>query len=129
VADRVEHSSFGAELPRRFVEVRSGEFAPEVVIAAGSAASASGNPVAGDQSLTVAGSAVALTVPSGATSAMLTVETAPIRVSLSGTPTASSGLYYDAGSTLEITGTASLAGLKMIRATGVSAVVNVSYFS
>ena len=55
----------------------------------------------GDQQLTVAGTAVALTVPSGAVAAMVTNGAEPIRVRW-GTPTASVGHYLNPYSVLDL---------------------------
>ena len=89
------------------------------------AASAYGNLV-GDQSLTVADSAVALTVPAGAVACMITNGAEPIRVRW-GTPTASVGHYLNPYSVLDLYQD-DLADVKFIRVGSSSSTIHITYF-
>lgn len=83
-------------------------------------------PLTGAQVLTVSSTAVALTVPTGATHAMLSVEGNPVRFYNSGdTPTSLAGHFLAAGfGPLEID---RLSSVKLIRQGSADATVQVSY--
>jgi hypothetical protein len=82
--------------------------------------------LAGNQTLTISTSVVTLTVPSGATHALATVEGGDVRFWEDGTnPTASAGLLLISGNAVEFS---NLANVKLIKATGQSdATLNISY--
>lgn len=83
-----------------------------------------GDPVGPNTAVTVDATLVRLTVPPGALSCILQIQTAPIRWTTDGTlPTASNGVRADPGAVLELTGWASMVGLAMSREGAVSAVV------
>jgi len=83
----------------------------------------------GYQQLTVADTAVGLTVPPGASRAVLTVQDQPLRWRDDGTvPTASVGMPVVAAVTFELNSKASLNAFRAIRSTGSSAVLNISYY-
>ncbi len=70
----------------------------------------------GHQKLTVANSAVGLTVPSEVNYAIMSVETGAMRVRVDGTnPTATIGFLVSAGQELKVFGEDQLNNLKMIR--------------
>lgn len=78
-----------------------------------------------NQTLTVSTSVVTLTVPTGATHALASIEGADVRAWEDGTnPTATSGLLLVAGTVVEFD---NLATLKLIRAGATDATVNLSY--
>lgn len=80
----------------------------------------------GYQQITSLSSAASLTVPTGATCALIQAETQAVRWRDDGTnPTASVGMVLDAGSDLFYTG--SLAAFRAIQTTA-SAKLNVSYY-
>lgn len=81
--------------------------------------------VTGNQSLTISTTAVALTVPSGATHALITCEDADVRFWINGTPTASAGHLMVSGQSMEIAVTTST---RFIRAGAVDGELQVSYF-
>ena len=77
---------------------------------------------------TVAGTAVSLTVPDGTNYAVMSIETAAIRVRHDGTaPTGTNGVLVTNGEFLEIGGEDTLDQIQLIRDTSTSAVVNVAY--
>jgi hypothetical protein len=77
---------------------------------------------------TVAGTAVSLTVPDGTNYAVMSIETAAIRVRHDGTaPTGTNGVLVSNGEFLEIYGEDTLDQIQLIRDTATSAVVNVAY--
>ena len=78
-----------------------------------------------DQQITVAGTAVALTRPTGAIAAMVTNGAEPIRVRW-GTPTASVGHYLNPYSVLDLYQD-DLADVKFIRVSS-SSTIDVTYF-
>ena len=78
-----------------------------------------------DQQITVAGTAVALTRPTGAIAAMVTNGAEPIRVRW-GTPTASLGHYLNPYSVLDLYQD-DLADVKFIRVSS-SSTIDVTYF-
>jgi len=78
-----------------------------------------------DQQITVAGTAVSLTRPSGAIAAMVTNGAEPIRVRW-GTPTASLGHYLNPYSVLDLYQD-DLADVKFIRVSS-SSTIDVTYF-
>ena len=78
-----------------------------------------------DQQITVAGTAVSLTRPSGAIAAMVTNGAEPIRVRW-GTPTASLGHYLNPYSVLDLYQD-DLADVKFIRVSA-SSTIDVTYF-
>jgi len=78
-----------------------------------------------DQQITVAGTAVSLTRPSGAIAAMVTNGAEPIRVRW-GTPTASVGHYLNPYSVLDLYQD-DLADVKFIRVSS-SSTIDVTYF-
>jgi hypothetical protein len=62
------------------------------------------------------------------TGALITCETAPVRIMLDGTsPDTTTGLLLTAGSTLNIDRKSSLVGFRTTRATGTSGVLQVAY--
>ena len=82
----------------------------------------------GHQKLTVAASAVGLTVPTDVNYAIMSVETGAMRVRVDGTnPTATIGFLVSAGQELKVFGSDQLNNLKMIRVTSDSAVLNIQY--
>tara|TARA_R100001510_G_C7592442_1_gene161688 strand:- start:83 stop:385 length:303 start_codon:yes stop_codon:yes gene_type:complete len=82
----------------------------------------------GHQKLTVANSAVGLTVPSEVNYAIMSVETGAMRVRVDGTnPTATIGFLVSAGQELKVFGEDQLNNLKMIRDDTNSAVLNIQY--
>ena len=85
----------------------------------------------GDQSLTVAGTAVSLTVPTGAVAAMVTNGAEPIRArwtdgTRGGDPTASVGHYLNPYSVMDLY-TDDLSEIKFIRVSS-SSTIHVTYF-
>lgn len=82
--------------------------------------------LAGNQTLTISTSVVTLTVPSGATHALATVEAGDVRFWEDGTsPTSTAGLLLISGNAVEF---ANLANVKLIKASGQpDATLNVSY--
>lgn len=84
---------------------------------------------AGYQQLTVSTSAVGLTVPAGASRAVVIVEAQPIRYRDDKTdPTASVGMLCAAGLRFEIDSRQSMLAFKAIRQGGTDGVLNVSYY-
>ena len=84
---------------------------------------------AGFQTITVAAAAVGLTVPEGAIIAVLVVETAAIRYQTNGVdPTVDVGMLVNAAESITICSPQTMARFRMIRDTGTSAVVSVSYY-
>tara|TARA_B100000519_G_C13846699_1_gene252239 strand:- start:73 stop:375 length:303 start_codon:yes stop_codon:yes gene_type:complete len=82
----------------------------------------------GHQKLTVAASAVGLTVPTDVNYAIMSVETGAMRVRVDGTnPTATVGFLVSAGQELKVFGEDQLNNLKMIRDDTDSAVLNIQY--
>lgn len=82
----------------------------------------------GYQQLTVGNSAVGLTVPLGASRAIIGVETQPIRYRNDGIdPTASVGFHVANGTTFEIDSREGILALKLIRASSDS-IVNITYY-
>ena len=82
----------------------------------------------GHQKLTVADSAVGLTVPAEVNYACISVETAAFRLRVDGSsPTASVGFLVTNGQELKVFGEDQLNNLKMIRDTSTSAVLNIQY--
>ena len=79
----------------------------------------------GDQQLTVSGTAIALTVPTGAVTAMVTNGAEPVRVRW-GTPTASVGHYLNPYSVLDLYQD-DLTDVKFIRVSS-SSTADVTYF-
>ena len=82
----------------------------------------------GHQKLTVADSAVGLTVPSGVNYACISIEDAAVRLRVDGTnPTATIGFLASAGQELKIFGNDQLTTIKFIRDTSTSGVLNIQY--
>lgn len=80
--------------------------------------------------LSVAGTAVSLTVPDAAMCAELFVRTASVVFTRSTTaPTATQGVQADPGDIILLNSRAELDNFKAIRATGVSATLDVEYFT
>lgn len=80
--------------------------------------------------LAVAGTAVNLTVPNAAMVAEIYVRTAPVVFTRSGTAaTATAGFQANAGDIVMLNSRAELDRFSVIRASGVSATVDVEYFS
>ena len=87
-----------------------------------------GEPV-GYQQLTVADSAVGLTVPISANSAIMVLETGAIRWRDDGTdPTDAIGMLLNATNTLQVESNIALTQFKAIRDTATSGVLNISYY-
>ena len=83
----------------------------------------------GYQQITVSTSAVGLTVPAGATRAVLGIEAQPLRYRDDGTdPTTSVGFLVAAGGTMELDSKESLEAFKAIRSSGSDATLNVLYY-
>lgn len=83
----------------------------------------------GYQQITVSTTAVGLTVPDGATRAVLGIEAQPLRYRTDGTnPTASVGMLQAASTFVELSGADTLANFKAIRSGGTDSVLNVSYY-
>lgn len=81
----------------------------------------------GYQKLTVDDSVDSLTVPAGATHAIVACETAKVRWRDDGSnPTATDGMPLEAGDVVEFTTT--LSTLRFLRATGTSATLHISYY-
>jgi hypothetical protein len=91
---------------------------------------AGGKPLGFQQiSAVTLASATGLTVPTGATCAYVSVDTASVRRRDDGTaPTTSIGMLLTAGSVLTFSGLANLSAVKFILVTGGSPVVNVSFY-
>lgn len=71
----------------------------------------------------------ALTVPTGATFAIIEPEGGAVRYRDDGTnPTGAIGMPLGAGQSLQASGAAMLAALKFIEATGSAAILNISYY-
>jgi hypothetical protein len=85
-------------------------------------------PLTGFQQLTVANSAVALTVPTGAITAHCRLETAQIRFTLDGTtPTTTVGTLLNIDECLVLENRGELTGFQAIRTGGTSGLLNVEY--
>jgi hypothetical protein len=82
----------------------------------------------GFQSITSLSSSTALTVPTGATTAVITAETQGVRWRDDGTaPTATVGFPLAAGQSMTVRGSASIAAIRFIEQSA-SASLNVSYY-
>jgi hypothetical protein len=86
-------------------------------------------PVGTMQAALGVASATSLTVPAGASYAVVCVEGAAIRYTVDGstTPTASTGMPVSSGQCLSLSGTVALANFKAIQQTA-TATLDVSYF-
>lgn len=83
----------------------------------------------GYQKLTVSSTAVGLTVPAGASRALLVVEAQPIRYRDDGTdPTADIGMLAVANTRFEIESRSSLLAFKAIKDDATDAVLSISYY-
>jgi len=83
----------------------------------------------GYQQLTVAATAVALTVPAGSVRAVIGVEDQPLRYTVDGTtPTSSLGFNAKADVVFELNGNTVLKAFKAIRTGGTSAVLSIHYY-
>ena len=109
------------------VQTPSGDFVPQQAASSGSPTTAPAALTAkGYQQLTSLSSATALTVPSGATVALIQAESQSIRWRDDGTdPTTSVGMVLAAGESLFFTG--DLSAFKAIEITA-SAKLNISYY-
>jgi hypothetical protein len=108
----------------------AGAIPVRMVNAQGTAFTSSGEPYTqtplGYQQITSLGSAVGLTVPTGATFAVISAETAAVRYRDDGTsPTATIGMPIPAGTTITYSG--SLTAIKFIAESG-SPVLDISYY-
>ena len=83
-----------------------------------------------NEEITVADTAIGLTALTylDATRAEMTVETAQIRVWLSGTPTSSEGRLVEVGDIITLDSAAQVAGFKAIRTGSTSSKLNVEYY-
>lgn len=83
----------------------------------------------GYEQITVADTAIGLTVPTGAQRAVLIVEAQPLRYRDDGEdPTTSAGMPVAAAVRFEIESRESLLAFKAIRSTGSSSTLNVTYY-
>lgn len=83
----------------------------------------------GYQQLTVSTTAIGLSVPAGATRAVVYVEAQPIRWRDDSTaPTSSVGVLIAAAASFELPSVQSLNGFKAIRSGGTDATLNVVYY-
>lgn len=82
----------------------------------------------GYEQLTVSTTAVALTIPTGATRAVIKVDAQPVRLRNDGVdPTATVGYLLKADDTIELT-SEGLTGAKFIRDGGTDGVLNIIYY-
>lgn len=85
-------------------------------------------PLAGTEKTTISTTAVALTVPAGATGAVVYIEDQPVRWRDDGTaPTATLGVLAKADSSVEVK-VHSLTTIKFIRQGGTDAAISVAYY-
>lgn len=87
----------------------------------------------GYQKLTVAGTAVALTVPAGAKYADITLESTvtasvPVRYLISQAPTATDGKALNHLTVFDVTGRPNLEQIKFIQTTGGTHVLHIEYY-
>jgi hypothetical protein len=115
-----------------FIPVRLSDGAEFYVAGGGGGGGGGGNsgstPLGYQQLTTALSAAVGLTVPAGATSAVVQAEASDVRWRDDGTnPTPTVGMLLPASQPATFTGAAELAALKFIAATSGS-ILNVSYF-